>query len=171
MANVTLKGNPIHTVGELPKVGSPGPDFRLTRADLSDISFADFEGKVKILDIVSSLDTGVGAASARRFENEAGDLGNVVVPKGPVPCAPVRFSDASGDARNPHVFRYTLRLLVPSLGLAPSGLALRFAPGETVLCSGGKPGPGSSPPRESGDWRAEGAARPPFADDDFFTNF
>ena len=65
MANVTLKGNPIHTVGELPKVGSPGPDFRLARGDLSDISLADFEGKVKILNIVPSLDTGVGAASAR----------------------------------------------------------------------------------------------------------
>ena len=36
MANVTLKGNPIHTVGELPKVGSPGPNFRLTRGDLSE---------------------------------------------------------------------------------------------------------------------------------------
>ncbi|MGH8654640.1 MAG: hypothetical protein ACREYE_21840 [Gammaproteobacteria bacterium] len=39
-------------------------------------------------------------------------------------------------ARNPHVFQYTLRLLVPSLGLAPSGLARRFAPGETVLRPG-----------------------------------
>ena len=44
----------------------------------------------------------------------------------------------------------TLRLLVPSLGVAPSGLALRFAPGETVLCSG--------------------ETRLPFARDDFFTS-
>ncbi|MGH8656784.1 MAG: hypothetical protein ACREYE_33425 [Gammaproteobacteria bacterium] len=43
----------------------------------------------------------------------------------------------SGGAQNPHVFQYTLQLLVPSLGLAPTGLALRFAPGETVLrCDG-----------------------------------
>jgi hypothetical protein len=70
-----------------------------------------------------------------------------------------------GGARNPHVFQHTLRLLVPSLGLAPAGLALRFAPGETVLRSGGKPGPGSGPV-----WRAEDAARPPFARDDFFTS-
>ena len=80
MANVTLKGNPIHTVGELPKVGSPDPDFRLTRGGLSDISLADFEGKVKILNIVPSLDTGLGAASARRFEKEAGDLGRRTTP-------------------------------------------------------------------------------------------
>ena len=71
----------------------------------------------------------------------------------------------SGGARNPHVFQHTLRLLVPSLGLAPSGLALRFAPGETVLRSGGKPGPGNGPV-----WRAEDATRPPFARDDFFTS-
>ncbi|MGH8610323.1 MAG: hypothetical protein ACREX9_23845, partial [Gammaproteobacteria bacterium] len=50
----------------------------------------------------------------------------------------------------PHVFQYTLRLLVSSLRLAPSGLARRFAPGETVLRSGG--------------------TRPPVARDDFFTS-
>ncbi len=44
----------------------------------------------------------------------------------------------SGGARNPHVFQHTLRLLVPSMGLTPSGLTLRFAPGETVLRSGGR---------------------------------
>ncbi len=56
----------------------------------------------------------------------------------------------SGGARNPHVFQHTLRLLAPSLGLAPSGLALRFAPGETVLRSG--------------------ETRPHFARDGFFHN-
>ncbi|MGH8544648.1 MAG: hypothetical protein ACREX3_13690, partial [Gammaproteobacteria bacterium] len=55
----------------------------------------------------------------------------------------------SGGARNPHVFQHTLRLLVPSMGLAPAGLVLRFAPGETVLRSGG--------------------TRPPFVRDGFFT--
>ncbi|MGH8651298.1 MAG: hypothetical protein ACREYE_03515 [Gammaproteobacteria bacterium] len=56
----------------------------------------------------------------------------------------------SGGARNPHVFQYTLRLLVPSLGLAPSGLARRFASGETFLRSGG--------------------TQPLFARDDFLTS-
>jgi peroxiredoxin len=79
MAHVTLKGNPIHTFGEPPKVGNPGPDFRLTRGDLSDLSLTGFEGTGEILNIVPRLDTGVGAASARRFEKEAGDRGNVVV--------------------------------------------------------------------------------------------
>ncbi|MGH8652817.1 MAG: hypothetical protein ACREYE_11910 [Gammaproteobacteria bacterium] len=43
----------------------------------------------------------------------------------------------SGGARDPHVFQYTLRLLVSSLRLTPAGLARRFAPGETVLRPGG----------------------------------
>ena len=34
MAQVTLKGNPIHTNGELPAVGAKAPDFKLTAGDL-----------------------------------------------------------------------------------------------------------------------------------------
>ena len=60
MANVTLKDDPIHTVGESPRSAAGGPNFRLTRGDLSDISLADFEGKVKVLNILPSLDTSVG---------------------------------------------------------------------------------------------------------------
>ncbi|MGH8651526.1 MAG: hypothetical protein ACREYE_04790 [Gammaproteobacteria bacterium] len=47
----------------------------------------------------------------------------------------------SGGARDPHVFQYTLRLLVSSLRLAPAGLARRFAPGETLLRAGGTRSP------------------------------
>ncbi|KPJ87353.1 MAG: hypothetical protein AMS17_08725 [Spirochaetes bacterium DG_61] len=79
MAKVTLQGNPIHTSGELPSVGSKAPDFRLTKADLSDVSLTDFSGKRKILNIVSSLDTGVCAASARRFNQEVKNLKNTVI--------------------------------------------------------------------------------------------
>ena len=79
MATITLKGNPIHTCGELPKVGTKAPDFVLVKADLSDVSLADFKGKKKILNIVPSLDTGVCAASAKRFNDEMKKLQNVVV--------------------------------------------------------------------------------------------
>jgi thiol peroxidase len=70
MATVTLNGKETHTVGDLPAKGSKGADFKLTRADLSDVSLAAYAGKKKILNIVISLDTGVCAESARRF-NEA----------------------------------------------------------------------------------------------------
>ena len=58
MATITLGGNPVHSSGELPGIGSRLPDFRLTRSDLSDVSLADFKGKVLVLNIVPSLDTG-----------------------------------------------------------------------------------------------------------------
>ena len=79
MATVTLKGNPIHTSGDLPKVGSKAPDFVLVKADLSDVSLAFFKGKKKILNIVPSLDTGTCAASAKRFNDEIKKLSDTVV--------------------------------------------------------------------------------------------
>src|SRR5690606_2792619 len=57
MATVTLKGNPIHSAGELPSVGSKAPDFKLTKGDLSDVSLKDFAGKKIILNIFPSIDT------------------------------------------------------------------------------------------------------------------
>ena len=79
MAQVTFKGNPIRTNGELPPVGAKAPDFKLTGTDLKDVSLADFKGKKKILNIVPSLDTSVCATSTRRFNEAAGKLPNTVV--------------------------------------------------------------------------------------------
>lgn len=98
MATITLKGNPIHTVGELPAVGSKAPDFRLTKADLSDVGLKDYAGKVKILNIVPSLDTGTCAASARAFEIKAGTVPGAVVltVSRDLPFAQARFCKAEG---------------------------------------------------------------------------
>ncbi|HWP95016.1 MAG TPA: thiol peroxidase [Gammaproteobacteria bacterium] len=71
MARITLKGNPIHTSGELPKVGDKAPDFRLVDKDLRDVTLADFRGKKKLLNIVPSLDTPVCATSTRKFNEFA----------------------------------------------------------------------------------------------------
>jgi thiol peroxidase len=79
MANITLRGNPIHTSGELPKVGAKAPDFALTGGDLKDVSLATYAGKKKILNIVPSLDTPVCATSTRTFNKDAGELPNTVV--------------------------------------------------------------------------------------------
>ena len=70
MGMIKFKGNPVHTSGDLPAPGSAAPDFRLTKGDLSDVSLGDFKGKVRILNIVPSLDTSVCALSAKRFEQE-----------------------------------------------------------------------------------------------------
>ena len=65
MANITLKGNPIHTVGELPTKGATAQDFKLTKIDLSDATLTNYKGKRKVLNIVPSLDTPVCQTSTR----------------------------------------------------------------------------------------------------------
>lgn len=98
MANITFKGNPVHTSGTLPAVGSKAPDFKLTTKNLTDVSLKDYAGKVKILNIVPSIDTGVCAASARAFNKAADQLGNAVVLtiSRDAPFAQIRFCEAEG---------------------------------------------------------------------------
>jgi thiol peroxidase len=98
MAKVTLGGNPINTIGELPAVGSKAPDFSLTKTDLSDVALKDFAGKKVILNIFPSLDTAVCAASVRKFNAEANNLENTAVlcVSADLPFAQSRFCGAEG---------------------------------------------------------------------------
>jgi thiol peroxidase len=100
MATVTLKGNPIHTIGELPAVGSKAPDFKLVAGDLSDVSLANYKGKRKILNIVPSLDTPTCATSTRKFNEKASSLPNtvVLVVSADLPFAAKRFCTTEGLA-------------------------------------------------------------------------
>ena len=79
MAQVTLKGNPINTNGDLPAVGTEAPAFTLVGHDLSDISLENFKGKKKLLNIVPSLDTPVCAVSTKRFNEQAKGRDDLVV--------------------------------------------------------------------------------------------
>ena len=98
MAQITFKGNPFNTAGSLPKVGDAAPDFKVTKADLSDASIKDFKGKKVVLNIFPSIDTPVCAASVRRFNKEAADLKNTVVlcVSKDLPFAQKRFCAAEG---------------------------------------------------------------------------
>lgn len=98
MANITLKGNPIKTVGNLPEVGNTAPDFKLTKGDLSEISLSDFKGKKVVLNIFPSIDTGTCAASVRKFNAQAAGLDNTVVlcVSKDLPFAQNRFCGAEG---------------------------------------------------------------------------
>lgn len=98
MADITLKGNAIHTVGSLPSVGTKAPEFSLTKSDLSTATLADFSGKKVILNIFPSLDTSVCAASVRRFNQEIAKLDNTVVLciSRDLPFAHSRFCAAEG---------------------------------------------------------------------------
>ena len=98
MASVTLKGNPIETVGELPATGSSAPDFTLVKNDLSEISLAGNSGKRIILNIFPSIDTGTCATSTKRFNEEAASLSNtaVICVSADLPFAMGRFCSAEG---------------------------------------------------------------------------
>jgi len=98
MAKINFKGSPISTVGSLPKVGAKAPDFLLTDGSLSDKRLSDFKGKIKILNIVPSLDTSVCALSAKKFDAEVSKLSNVVVLtiSSDLPFAQGRFCKAEG---------------------------------------------------------------------------
>lgn len=98
MANITLKGNPISTVGNLPAVGSEAPDFSLVKNNLSTVSLADYKGTRVILNIFPSIDTGTCAASVREFNTRAASLKNtkVLCVSRDLPFAQARFCGAEG---------------------------------------------------------------------------
>ncbi len=100
MANITLKGTPCTTSGELPKVGTKAPDFKLVNGSLADVGLADFKGKKKIISIVPSLDTPVCALSTKRFDEYAAKDRNtvVLVVSSDLPFAQGRFCATEGTS-------------------------------------------------------------------------
>jgi thioredoxin-dependent peroxiredoxin len=98
MAIITLKGLPIHTVGDLPKIGSKAPEFTLTKKDLTDVKLSDYRGLKVLLNIFVSIDTGTCAMSVRRFNAEAANLENtqVLCISRDLPFAHARFCGAEG---------------------------------------------------------------------------
>jgi len=98
MATVTLKGNPLHTAGDLPKVGSAAPAFTLVRTDLSEVSTKDLAGQRVVLNIFPSLDTPTCAASVRKFNARANEKPNTTIlcVSADLPFAQKRFCGAEG---------------------------------------------------------------------------
>jgi len=98
MASVTLKGNPINTIGDLPKVGEQAPNFKLAKLDLSNATLEDYKGQRVILNIFHSVDTGTCAASVREFNKVASELDNtkILCISKDEPFAMGRFCGAEG---------------------------------------------------------------------------
>jgi len=98
MSHITFKGQPISVDGQFPAVGSTAPAFSLVGGDLSDVALSSYAGKRKVLNIFPSVDTGVCAASVRRFNELAGKLDNTVVLciSADLPFAQARFCGAEG---------------------------------------------------------------------------
>lgn len=98
MAKIKLKGNSIKTIGKLPKIGKKAPKFKLVKTDLSTARLKDFKGKKVLLNITPSVDTGICAASMRKFNEVAAGLENTVVVNvsKDLPFAHSRFCAAEG---------------------------------------------------------------------------
>ena len=98
MAKTAFKGNPVETSGSLPKIGEVAPEFKLVNSSLEEVKLSDFKGKNVILNIFPSLDTGVCAASVRKFNEDASSLDNTVILgiSSDLPFAASRFCSMEG---------------------------------------------------------------------------
>ncbi|HNY77735.1 MAG: thiol peroxidase [Sedimentisphaerales bacterium] len=96
---VTLKGNPVALLGPEIKVGQAAPDVELTANDLSTVKLSSFQGKVRIITSVPSLDTPVCDTETRRFNEAAAKMGEDVVVLAismDLPFAQARWCGAAG---------------------------------------------------------------------------
>lgn len=98
MSKITLKGNEIETVSEIPANNTQAPDFNLTGTDLSDVNLKNYSDKFIVLNISPSLDTDICAASVRRFNQEASNFKDTVVlyVSADLPFAHKRFCEVEG---------------------------------------------------------------------------
>jgi thioredoxin-dependent peroxiredoxin len=98
MATTSLRGTPVHTVGDLPAVGDQVPAYTLTGSDLTEVSSDSFSGSRVVLNVFPSLDTATCAASVRRFNELASSLANTVVvcASADLPFAMRRFCGVEG---------------------------------------------------------------------------
>lgn len=95
---VHFQGNPVPVKGLIPQAGTTAQPFTLVAKDLSDIALSHYAGKRKVLNIFPSIDTGVCAASVRKFNQLANDMNNTVVLciSADLPFAQSRFCGAEG---------------------------------------------------------------------------
>lgn len=98
MATVTLKGNTLNTIGNLPQNQLKAENIELVKTDLSALNFTDYLGKKVVLNIFPSVDTGVCAQSVRTFNKDLSSLENTVVIciSKDLPFAQNRFCAAEG---------------------------------------------------------------------------
>lgn len=79
MAQVTFNQDPVTLSGTEVKAGDSAPDFTVLSNDLKEVSLGDYDGKVKLIATVPSIDTGVCSEETKRFNEEADKIDNVQV--------------------------------------------------------------------------------------------
>ena len=110
MTMITLNGSPIHTVGELPSIGSEAPDFTLTKTDLSEVHLKNYHGHTILLNIFPSLDTPTCATAMMKFDQIASKLDGslILCVSHDLPFAQKRFCSAQhlANVQPVSVFRH-----------------------------------------------------------------
>lgn len=98
MASITVGGNPVSTLGDLPEIGSKAVNFKLAKTDLSNATLKDYKGQNLVLNIFPSIDTGTCATSVREFNKKASQLENtkILCISKDLPFAQARFCGAEG---------------------------------------------------------------------------
>ncbi len=74
---ITFKGTPVTLIGKALKVGDTAPDFTVLSNDLQEVSLSDYAGKIKLISVAPSIDTGICSDQANRFNKEADQIDNV----------------------------------------------------------------------------------------------
>lgn len=77
MREVALLGKPVTIQGKEIQAGDQAPNFKVVSEDLREVTLDDYKGKVKLISVIPSVDTGVCAQQTRRFNEEAGKIENV----------------------------------------------------------------------------------------------
>ncbi|MEL6760521.1 MAG: thiol peroxidase [Myxococcota bacterium] len=124
---VTFKGNPITLKGDAPEVGASAPNAALTAGDMSEVSIGNWEGKVRILNVVPSLDTPVCDVQTRTFNQRASELGDdavVVTVSRDLPFAQNRWCGSAGIERVAVLSDYKDRAFGDAYGLGMKELGL-----------------------------------------------
>jgi peroxiredoxin len=127
-AAVTSKGKPLTVIGKQLQVGGKAPNFELLANDLSVVKLADSAGKVRLISVTTSLDTGICDAQTRRFNEEIDQYGDNVIGytvSADLPFAQARWCGAAGVERvqtlsdHPPRYEFWQRLWHPRQRTAP----------------------------------------------------
>ncbi len=131
---LTFAGNEMNLVGEQVKVGDVAPDFVAVKGDLSAYHLSDDKGKVVIISVVPSIDTGVCAIQTRTFNEDATELSKdikIVTISMDLPFAQQRFCAAEGIEQvelvsdyKDHDFAKKYGYLINELGLLARGIII-----------------------------------------------
>lgn len=76
---VTVGGKPVTLVGRELKEGDVAPNVTILGNDMEEVQLSSYRGKVCVISSVGSLDTPTCDVETRRFNAEAGKLGDDVV--------------------------------------------------------------------------------------------